>query len=42
VGNFLDYLKSGWEIKLYVAIDFTGSNGKVSEPKSLHGMGAEN
>lgn len=34
--NFLDYLKSGWEINLYTAIDFTGSNGDPNTPKSLH------
>jgi len=25
--NFADYLRSGWQISLSVAIDFTASNG---------------
>lgn len=25
--NFVDYLRSGWQISLSVAIDFTASNG---------------
>lgn len=34
--SFLDYLRSGCEISLMVAIDFTGSNGDPNDPKSLH------
>ena len=25
--TFVDYLRSGWQINLHIAIDFTGSNG---------------
>jgi len=35
-GKFLDYLQGGCELSLMVAIDFTGSNGHVSDPQSLH------
>eukprot|EP00490_Sorites_sp_Unknown_P009049 CAMPEP_0114683740 /NCGR_PEP_ID=MMETSP0191-20121206/58192_1 /TAXON_ID=126664 /ORGANISM="Sorites sp." /LENGTH=440 /DNA_ID=CAMNT_0001965349 /DNA_START=794 /DNA_END=2113 /DNA_ORIENTATION=+ len=35
-GKFLQYLKGGCEISLMVAIDFTGTNGMVTDPKSLH------
>ena len=35
-GKFLSYLQGGCELSLMVAIDFTGSNGYVSDPKSLH------
>lgn len=31
-----EYLKSGWQLSLSIAIDFTGSNGDPSEPGSLH------
>lgn len=34
--NFIDYLKSGLQLNLVVAIDFTGSNGVPSSPNSLH------
>ena len=34
--SFIDYLKSGVEIGLSVAIDFTNSNGNPSDPNSLH------
>lgn len=36
IPNFIDYLRSGWGISLMVAIDFTGSNGAVHLPTSLH------
>jgi hypothetical protein len=36
VPTFVDYLKDGWEINLFVGIDFTGSNGSPNDPKSLH------
>jgi hypothetical protein len=42
VPNFVDYLRSGWGISLMVAIDFTGSNGEINDPKSLHYMNAFN
>ena len=34
--SFVDYLMSGWNINLACAIDFTASNGDLSDPKSLH------
>ncbi|CAI2363354.1 unnamed protein product [Moneuplotes crassus] len=34
--TMVDYLRSGWIISLSVAIDFTASNGELSEPTSLH------
>lgn len=40
--NFVDYLRSGWQISLSVAIDFTASNGQVSDPTSLHCTGSNN
>lgn len=39
VYNFVDFLKSGLQINLAVAIDFTGSNGVPTSPQSLHYMG---
>ena len=39
--QFTDYLRSGWEIALVAAIDFTSSNGDQREPDSLHYLGAE-
>ena len=37
--TFVDYLKAGVQIGLSVAIDFTGSNGNPSDPRSLHFIG---
>ena len=34
--SFFDFLHSGWEINLTVAIDFTASNGTPDYPDSLH------
>ncbi|CAI2362928.1 unnamed protein product [Moneuplotes crassus] len=34
--TMVDYLRSGWKISLSVAIDFTASNGELSDPNSLH------
>ncbi|XP_065898751.1 copine-9-like [Dysidea avara] len=34
--TFVDYLRGGCEINLVIAVDFTGSNGKPSNPNSLH------
>ena len=34
--GFVDYLKSGWNINMSVAIDFTGSNKDIDDPDSLH------
>jgi hypothetical protein len=33
---FIDYVNGGCEISLMVAIDFTGSNGDLGAPGSLH------
>ena len=40
--NFVDYLRSGWQISLSVAIDFTASNGQVHDPTSLHSLDDKN
>lgn len=40
--TFFDYLRSGWQISLQVAIDYTGSNGAYTSPDSLHYLGAYN
>jgi hypothetical protein len=34
--TFLDYIMGGCEIGVHVAIDFTLSNGKQTDPNSLH------
>ena len=34
--TFVDYLRSGLQLNLITAIDFTSSNGRVTDPKSLH------
>ena len=34
--TFVDYLKSGWSIKMSAAIDFTASNGDQQDSASLH------
>ena len=34
--SFVEYLKSGWFINMSTAIDFTASNGEVTDPMSLH------
>jgi hypothetical protein len=36
IPNFVDYLKSGLQINMVAAIDFTGSNGIPTSPNSLH------
>lgn len=40
--NFVDWLRSGWEISQVVAIDYTASNGNPLQPQSLHFMGPNN
>ena len=40
--TFLDYLKSGWQIKLTGAIDFTSANGKLDSNVSLHNLDNSN
>ena len=37
--SFIDYLKSGLQLNLVAAIDFTASNGTPSSSSSLHYMG---
>jgi len=36
--TFLDYVMGGCQIKVSVAIDFTGSNGDMKDPACLHYM----
>ena len=36
--SFLQYIQGGCELKLSVAIDFTGSNGHPLDDDSLHYM----
>ena len=40
--SFIDYLRSGWQINLHVAVDFTASNGESSLISSLHYLGEFN
>ena len=40
--GFVDYLRSGWQISLVAAIDYTASNGNPSDPSSLHFLGGNN
>jgi len=40
--TFFEYLRSGWQISLQVAIDYTGSNGAYTQPTSLHYLGGQN
>ncbi|MCL4137519.1 UNVERIFIED_CONTAM: hypothetical protein GTU68_020763, partial [Idotea baltica] len=37
--SFLDYLREGVQLHFTVAVDFTASNGKSTEPSSLHYLG---
>uniref|UniRef100_A0A6A7G4L2 Copine-3-like isoform X2 n=2 Tax=Hirondellea gigas TaxID=1518452 RepID=A0A6A7G4L2_9CRUS len=39
--SFMDYLKGGCQISLMVAIDYTGSNGNPTDPRSLHYMNSQ-
>lgn len=34
--NFLSILRSGWQLSISCSIDFTASNGELSDPDSLH------
>ena len=34
--SFYDFLRSGWQMSLTVAVDFTGSNGDPADYSSLH------
>jgi len=40
--GFVDYLRSGWQISIVAAIDYTVSNGPYTQPNSLHFMGPSN
>lgn len=37
--TFFDYLRSGWQMNLSVAIDYTASNGELDDDDCLHFMG---
>lgn len=34
--SMIDFMRSGWKISLNVSIDFTASNGELSDRYSLH------
>ena len=36
IKRFVDYIYSGMQIGMICAVDFTGSNGNVTDPRSLH------
>jgi hypothetical protein len=36
--SFSDYLRSGWQLQLSVAIDFTASNKEPTDVNSLHSL----
>ena len=38
IPTFLDYIMEGCELTLTVSVDFTASNGKPLDPKSLHAL----
>lgn len=40
--NFADYLKSGWQLSMSIAIDFTASNGQTTDKTSLHSLNSSN
>jgi len=40
--GFVDYLRSGVQVSLVCAIDYTASNGNQAMPNSLHAMGPQN
>ena len=40
--TLVDYIRTGLEISLTVAIDYTASNGEPTQPGSLHAMGQQN
>jgi vacuolar-type H+-ATPase subunit F/Vma7 len=39
--TFLDFVTAGLQIGITIAIDFTGSNGRVTSPFSLHHVGGK-
>lgn len=38
IPRFIDYLSGGLEMRMFVAVDFTASNGPPREARSLHHM----
>jgi len=36
IPTFIDYIQSGIQINVAIAIDFTASNGPSNNPSSLH------
>jgi hypothetical protein len=40
--SFVDYLRSGVQVSLVGAVDYTASNGNPSNPQSLHYLGPGN
>ena len=36
IPSFLEFIQGGMQLNFTVAIDFTGSNGPPSDPRSLH------
>ena len=34
--SFFDCLRKGWKLNMILAVDFTASNGEISDPHSLH------
>lgn len=41
LNTFTDYIRGGCQISLMVAIDFTASNGRPDDSRSLHYMGSQ-
>ena len=35
-------MRSGWQIGLTLAIDYTASNRQITDPQSLHALGSNN
>ena len=40
--TMVDYLRSGWQVSLVCAVDYTASNKPPTQPDSLHYMGGNN
>jgi hypothetical protein len=38
IPRFIDFLSGGLEMRMFVAVDFTASNGMPGDPRSLHHM----
>jgi len=39
--TFFDFISAGLQIGVTIAIDFTGSNGRITSPESLHHVGGK-